>query len=128
MDAPTGHETVLLCEDDDTIREMAGRVLRDAGYTVLTAAAGPAAIACAEAHAGPLDVVVTDVIMPDMHGRELADTLRVARPDLRVLYISGYASDVISHHGVLDEGIQFLEKPFTRPVLLQRVRALLDAS
>jgi two-component system cell cycle sensor histidine kinase/response regulator CckA len=121
----TGDETVLVCEDDPTVRELASRILQHAGYTVLSADHGAAAQDLARQHAGPLHLLLTDVIMPAMNGRQLAETLSEQRPEMRTLYISGYTSDVIANHGVLDEGIDFLEKPFNRKTLLERVRDVL---
>jgi two-component system cell cycle sensor histidine kinase/response regulator CckA len=124
--APVGTETILLCEDDQAVRELAALVLQHAGYAVLSAARGAQTVALAKAHTGAIQLLVTDVIMPDTNGRELAEQVRAARPGLRVLFISGYTADVIAHHGVLDAGVEFLEKPFSRQSLLQRVREVLD--
>jgi CheY-like chemotaxis protein len=124
--AAGGQETILLCEDDQSVRTLAATVLRNAGYTVLPAASGSEAQTAADAHPGQISMLVTDVIMPDMNGRELATVLTGNHPNLRTLYISGYTANVIAHHGVLDKGVEFLEKPFTRHALLQRVRAILD--
>ncbi len=124
--APGGHETILLCEDDRPVRALIAETLRRAGYAVLTAASGREGIAMAEAHQQPIDLLVTDVIMPDMNGRALSRRLIEMRPGLPTLFISGYTADVIAHHGVLDEGIGFLEKPFTQQGLLSRVRDVLD--
>ncbi|MBN1490725.1 MAG: PAS domain S-box protein [Phycisphaerae bacterium] len=125
--APTGTETILLCEDNDPVRELTGNMLRAAGYTVLMACHGRDAIEIASSHAGPIHLLVTDVIMPDMHGKAVAEELGTRWPTIKVLYISGYPSNVIAHHGVLDEGVEFLEKPFTRHSLLTRVREVLTA-
>ena len=126
--APTqgGSETLLLCEDDHAVRELTARVLAAAGYTVLAAAGGKEALKLAAAHEGPLDLLITDVIIPDLNGRQLSDTLQGQRPGLPTLFISGYTSNVIAHHGVLNEGVEFLEKPFTRNRLLARVREVLQ--
>ncbi len=123
--APRGYETVLLCEDDGPVCALIAQSLRTAGYTVITAGNGQEGIEAAQAHASPIDLLVTDVIMPDMNGRALSEQLRAARAGLRTLFISGYTSNVIAHHGVLDEGVEFLEKPFTRQSLLMKVRAVL---
>jgi len=125
---PVGTETILLCEDDEAVRELAALVLRNAGYTVLSADRGAKAVELAGNHDAPLDLLVTDVIMPDTNGKQLADLLCATRSNLRVLFISGYTADVIAHHGVLDVGVEFLEKPFTRQALLQRVRGVLDSA
>ncbi len=124
--AAGGHETILLCEDDNSVRTLAQTILEQAGYVVLSAANGREARAIAAEHAGAIDILVTDVIMPDMNGRELATALKAQHRRLRTLYISGYTANVIAHHGVLDDGVEFLEKPFTRAMLLARVRGLLD--
>jgi signal transduction histidine kinase/CheY-like chemotaxis protein len=124
--APTGVETVLVCEDDGVVRDLASRFLRSAGYTVLAAANGAEALRIAAANGRAVDLLVTDVVMPDMNGRQLADTLTAAMPNLAVLFVSGYTGSVIACHGVLDPGVEFLEKPFTRRELLRRVRDLLD--
>ncbi len=125
-DAPTGDETILLCEDDIAVRELTELLLVDAGYTVLTAASGRRAVALAEDRSRKIDLLITDVVMPDMDGRELAQALAAEHPDLMVLFVSGYTADVIAHHGVLDAGVEFLEKPFNRRTLLNRVRDVLD--
>ena len=121
-----GSETVLLVEDEAAVRAVATRVLRDAGYTVFEAVSGPAAIALAEREPRGIDLLVTDVIMPRMSGRELADRIVTRRPDLSVLYVSGYTDDSMLHHGVLEPGMFFLEKPFTAEALLRKVRQVLD--
>ena len=123
--APGGYETILLCEDDGAVREVIATTLQRAGYQVIKASRGAEGLAAA-AHEGPLGLLVTDVIMPDMNGRTLSERLRAGHPDLRTLFISGYASNVIGHHGVLDEGVEFPQKPFTRWGLLSKVRAVLD--
>ena len=123
---PTGTETILICEDDDAVRELAAQMVGAAGYTVLAARNGRHARQIAAAHTGHLHLLVTDVIMPDMNGKHLAEQLHLTWPDLKVLFVSGYTANVIAHHGVLDEGVQFLEKPFTRATLLRRIREVLD--
>ena len=120
-------EPVLLVEDEPAVRAVATRVLREAGYTVFEAASGPAAVAVAERETRRIDVLVTDVIMPRMSGRELADRLLARRPELKVLYVSGYTDDSILHHGVLEPGMFFLEKPFAAEALLRKVRQVLDS-
>jgi len=123
-----GQETILLCEDDRVVRELIGLSLRSAGYAVLTAANGREGLEAAQHHPGPIDLLITDVIMPDLNGRVVSDRLQASRPGLPTLFISGYPSDVIAHHGVLDEGVEFLEKPFTRQDLLARIREVLCKS
>jgi len=121
-----GTETVLVVEDDPQVRQVTLKALRAAGYQVLAAGRGEEALALLRGHQGEVDLVVSDVVMPGMSGREVADALRVLRPGLQVLFVSGYTQDAIAHHGVLEEGVELLEKPFTPATLLARVRALLD--
>jgi len=121
-----GTETVLVVEDDPQVRQVTLKALRAAGYQVLAAGRGEEALALLRGHQGHVDLVVSDVVMPGMSGREVADALRVLRPGLQVLFVSGYTQDAIAHHGVLEEGVELLEKPFTPATLLARVRALLD--
>jgi CheY-like chemotaxis protein len=123
-----GSESVLLCEDDDVVRDLTARVLRSAGYQVLCAAGGSEALRLVEQHEGAIDLLITDVIMADIDGKRLAEQLSEFRPGLRVLYTSGYPSGVIAERGILHEGIQFLPKPYTRAELLKRVREVLEAA
>jgi signal transduction histidine kinase/CheY-like chemotaxis protein len=124
---PTGTETVLVCEDDPAVRDLTANMLHSAGYTVLSASGASQAVELAKAETRPIDLLITDVIMPDTNGKALSAILTSLRPDLRTLYVSGYTANVIAHHGVLDEGVAFLEKPFSRDKLLRRVRQVLDA-
>jgi CheY-like chemotaxis protein len=121
-----GSETILLAEDEPQVRLPTVRSLTGLGYEVLVATNGAEALSLASAHHGKIDLLVTDVVMPGMRGNELAAELRRLRPDLRVLYISGYAEDSASIERALAEGDSFLPKPFTVPDLARRVRALLD--
>ena len=123
-----GTETVLLVEDEAVVREMATEILRDSGYHVLEAKHGPEAIILARQHSGVIDLMLTDVVMPQMSGRELAEQLSPSRRDMKVLYMSGYTDDAIVHHGVLDEGTAFIGKPFTPSALARKVREILDAA
>ena len=125
--ASTGSETVLLAEDEDAVRELTRQVLTRQGYTVLAARSGEDALRVAADYAGPVHLLVTDVIMPGMNGRVLAERLIAQRPDLKVLYISGYTDNAIVHHGVLAPGVVLLQKPFTPKSLAQAVREILDA-
>ena len=104
---------------------MAAGSLRTAGYTVITAGSGLEGSEAAQSHADPIDLLITDVIMPEMNGRALSERLLAARPGLLTLFISGYTSRVIADHGVLDEGVEFLKKPFAQEALLRKVRAVL---
>ncbi len=124
---PTGHETILLVEDDDAVRAAASRCLQRLGYTVLEAERGPEALAALARHAGPLDLLLTDVIMPGINGRELAERVKRVRPAARVLYASGYTENVIAHHGVLEAGLDFISKPYSPGRLAHKVREVLDA-
>ena len=125
---PGGDETILLCEDDRPVCELIAQSLRIAGYTVMTASSGSEGIKVVQKHVGTIDLLITDVIMPDMNGRALSERLRALRPGLPLLFISGYTSNIIAHHGVLDEGVEFLEKPFTRHGLLKKIRAVINKS
>jgi PAS domain S-box-containing protein len=122
-----GTETVLLVEDEGSVRAFAGLVLRGAGYTVLEAGDGAEAERVAAGHPGPIDLLVTDVVMPGMSGRELAGRLSAAHRGLKVLFMSGYTDDAVVRHGILEENVNFLQKPFTRVVLARTVRDALDA-
>ncbi len=123
----TGTETILLVEDEGPVRHLAQRVLERAGYCVLPAGHGPEAIELCLRHTTGIDLLLTDVIMPHMSGRELADRLTATRPDLRVLFMSGYTGDAILRHGGLSADVAFVEKPILPDVLLGRVRSVLDA-
>jgi signal transduction histidine kinase len=124
-----GTETIMVVEDDPSLRHLAEGILRSQGYAVLTAPNGQDALRVAREHRGPpLALVITDVVMPRMGGRMMADWLKSSYPDLKVLFTSGYTEDAVSHPGVLDEKVEFLAKPYTPAVLTRRVRALLDAA
>jgi CheY-like chemotaxis protein len=123
---PPGTETVLLVEDEATVRSVAREVLQMVGYTVLEAATGDEALERAQLHSGAIHLLVTDVVMPGMNGRELADLLASNYPSLEVLYLSGYTDEAIAPHGVLEAGIELLHKPFAPDTLTRRVREVLD--
>ena len=123
-----GTETVLLVEDEEMIRNLVQKVLKANGYTVLVAASGRDAERVAEQHDGPIHLLVTDVVMPGMNGREVAQRLAGARAGIQVLYLSGYTDDAIVHHGVLEPGVAFLQKPFTPAMLGRKVREVLDSA
>ncbi|MFQ5614405.1 MAG: GAF domain-containing protein, partial [Anaerolineae bacterium] len=123
---PSGHETILLVEDDKGVRDLARRVLHTQGYTLLEAEDGQAALQLAARHAGPIHLLLTDVIMPGLSGKALAEQLAQTRPDLKILFISGYTDDAIAHHGVLVPGVALLPKPFSLIDLAHKVRAALD--
>ena len=122
-----GHETVLLVEDAAPVRTLARRSLEACGYTVLDAADGPSAIELSARHAGAIAVLVTDVVMPGMSGRELAERLAPTRPEMKVLYTSGYTDDAMVRQGVLNAGVAFLQKPFVPDSLARKVRDVLDS-
>ncbi|HXZ41331.1 MAG TPA: ATP-binding protein [Terriglobales bacterium] len=121
-----GHETILLVEDESTVRELTQQYLQAQGYTVFEAADPNIALQISRAHSGPIHLLLTDVIMPGMNGRELAQHITSARAETRVLYMSGYSENAIAHNGTLDAGINLLQKPFTLPALRARVRQALD--
>jgi nitrogen-specific signal transduction histidine kinase len=123
-----GTETILLAEDDETLRPLAKGLLEKLGYRVLDAENAERALALAAAHGGPIHLLVADVVMPGASGRELARRLAQTRPDTKVLYISGYTDDAIVHHGMLEPGLHFLQKPFTPAALARKVRDVLDRS
>jgi CheY-like chemotaxis protein len=123
---PGGADTVLLAEDEDLVRGSVADMLRQVGYTVVEAANGQAALAVARAHPAPIALLVTDVVMPGMGGRDLAQTLAAEQPALRVLFLSGYTDDAVVRHGILEHRVAFLQKPFTRPKLLAKVREVLQ--
>ncbi|PIY20275.1 MAG: hybrid sensor histidine kinase/response regulator, partial [Deltaproteobacteria bacterium CG_4_10_14_3_um_filter_60_8] len=122
-----GVETLLVVEDEGAVRNLAARVLTAAGYQVLTAVNGEEALVLLEDRQGPVHLLLTDVVMPGMGGRELAARLATNWPDLKVLFMSGYTNNAIVHHGVLDEGTQFIGKPFSVMELTRKVREVLDS-
>jgi PAS domain S-box-containing protein len=122
---PRGTGTILLVEDEEVIRELVGGILTENGYTVLTASHSDEAFRLSGRHEGPIHLMVTDVVMPGMSGRELAERLASLRPKMKVLYISGYTDDAVIRHGVKVESMPFLQKPFTPDVLLRKVRETL---
>ena len=126
--APIGTETILLVEDHAMVREIAARTLASQGYRVLKAQSGGEALAIAGAHDGPLDLLLTDVVMPEMSGHQLADRLAAARPKMSVLYVSGYTENTVIDHGVPGRGVAFLAKPFTPDALAAKVREVLDGA
>jgi CheY-like chemotaxis protein len=121
-----GTETILLVEDEPTVLALATAMLKQLGYTVLTAGAPDNAIKLARDHVGPVHLLITDVIMPGMDGQSLAKELLVLYPHIRRLFMSGYTADVIAHHGVLDRGVHFIQKPFDIKALAAKIRAVLD--
>jgi two-component system, cell cycle sensor histidine kinase and response regulator CckA len=125
---PTGTETVLLVEDEPLVRELASKMLHEQGYTVLTAANGEEAWRVLQGATGAtIALLITDVVMPQMGGKALAEQARRVYPSIKVLFVSGYATDSIAHHGRLNPGTHFLSKPFTRAAFARKIRAVLDA-
>jgi CheY-like chemotaxis protein len=123
--APRGTESILLVEDEDAVRELVHTVLAARGYTVVEARNGREGLKLCESHKGGIDLLVTDVVMPELGGRELAEMAIKMRPGLKVLYMSGHTQDVILKEGV-QQGAAFLHKPFTPMKLAQKVRDTLD--
>ena len=121
-----GHETILLVEDEKSIRNMATIMLKKLGYSVLAVESPGNALQLVQEHEGQIDLLLTDVVMPEMNGRDLAEKLLVLRPGLRLLFMSGYTADVIAHHGVLDAHINFIQKPFSRHELAAKLRDVLS--
>jgi hypothetical protein len=119
-----GTETVLVAEDEDAIRELARRLLERNGYRVLTASNGPEALDVAAAYDGTIDLLLSDVVMPQMSGSDLADHMRASRPNIRVLFMSGYSHAILGDRHAVTEHI--LEKPFSERELTARLRAVLD--
>jgi CheY-like chemotaxis protein len=128
--APTsrGNETILLVEDDATVRAVARAILSSRGYDVIAAVDAAEALAVCREAGQPIHLLLTEVVMPRMSGRELAGRIAEIRPAIKVLYMSGCTEDTVIHHGVVDEGIAFLQKPITPRALTQKVREVLDSS
>jgi PAS domain S-box-containing protein len=124
----TGVETVLIVEDEEAVRKLAERILRSAGYEVLTAAGGGDALLLCERHGASIALLLTDVVMPQMSGRELAERLAKVTPGIRVLYMSGYDESAVANHGALDPGTPFITKPFSPAELTRKVRQVLDVA
>jgi PAS domain S-box-containing protein len=128
LPAPRGGETILLVEDESTVRQLSVAVLKECGYTVLEAGSGDEALTLRERHAGPIHLLVTDVVMPGMSGRVLAEKLCAELPELKVLYISGYTDDAVVRYGVAHELVAFLRKPYTPISFAHKIREVLDAT
>ncbi len=126
--AARGHETILLVEDDPMILKIAEKMLRRQGYDLLTAATPGEALGKAHEHPGEIHLLLTDVIMPEMNGRDLAKNMLSLYPKIKRLFMSGYTADIIAHRGVVAEGVQFIQKPFSMQVLAAKVREVLDSS
>ncbi len=124
---PHGHETVLLAEDEESVRALSRFILRDCGYAVLEASDGEDALKVCAREKGAIHLLVSDVVMPGMGGRQLAERLLALRPEMRVLYLSGYSDDAVIRHGVLEAEVNFLQKPFSAGALARKVREVLDS-
>jgi CheY-like chemotaxis protein len=127
LPAPRGQETILVVEDETSILEIVTEMLAGQGYSVLSASTPGEAISVAREHGGEIHLLMTDVVMPEMNGRDLAKNLLSLYPRIKRLFMSGYTSDVIAHHGVLDEGVHFIQKPFSLPIMASKVREVLDS-
>ncbi len=123
----SGSETILLVEDEEMVRTLGERTLRGHGYTVLSAPHGAAALNLLERHQGSIELLLTDVVMPEMSGKDLADEVSRLYPTIRILFMSGYTEDTIATQGILEEGVSLLQKPFTPSGMARRVREVLDA-
>jgi diguanylate cyclase (GGDEF)-like protein/PAS domain S-box-containing protein len=126
VESDRGTETIALVEDEKAVRDLAARILRNKGYNVLPAENGRHAIDVIAKYPHRIDMIVTDVVMPEMNGRDLADRIHVMRPGVKILFMSGYSAEAVARHGVLARGAAFLEKPFSPAVLLRKVREMLD--
>jgi CheY-like chemotaxis protein len=124
--APSGHETILLVEDETEVRKLIRLTLQAQGYTVLESTSAEGAVEMAQAHAGAIDVLLTDVVMPGMSGRLVAERLQGLRPKLKVIYMSGYTDDAMVRHGIQQAEADFLQKPFRPDDLARKVREVLD--
>src|SRR5262249_11693864 len=121
----TGNETILVCEDDNLVQTLIQAILTESGYRVLSASRAQEALDLAESHDGPISVLVTDVVMPQMSGPELVERIAPIRPDLKILFLSGYSGEMLRNRA-LPEGSAFLEKPFDEASLLESIRTLLE--
>jgi len=123
---PRGSETILVAEDEEEVRKLTVRILKKQGYNVLEASDGNEAFNACEKHRGPIHLLVTDVVMPGMSGRTLAERLASLHPEMNVLYMSGYTDNAIVHHGILEGGMNYIQKPFPIEGLSRKVREVLD--
>jgi len=123
---PQGTETVLLVEDEKGVRELAREYLEMTGYTVIEAENGHTALELAALHSGPIHLLMTDVVMPGISGRELSERVKAIRPEIRVLFMSGYTDQAVVHHGILESDAVLLQKPFTVAALAAKLRDILN--
>ena len=126
QEIPRGSETILVVEDDEAVRNLASQILKSLGYRVLEASSGEEALGLYGVMKEPIHLILTDVVMPRMSGRELADHFILLYPEMKILYMSGYTDDATVHHGVLEEGVNYIQKPFTMEGLAKKVRGVLD--
>ncbi len=124
---PRGNETILVVDDDANIRRLIADVLTALGYTCLSAADGDEALEIGKKQMAAIDLLLTDVVMPGMNGRALAEAMKALKPGLRVVFMSGYTENTITHYGILDQGLHYLAKPVTPPELARKIRSVLDA-
>jgi CheY-like chemotaxis protein len=128
VEAPAAQQSsaiVLIVEDETAILQLGKTILERLGYSVLAASTPSEAIGLVKSHPGPINLLITDVVMPEMNGRDLATEVKALRPGLKCLYMSGYTANVIAHHGVLDEGVLFIQKPFSMRELSEKVQEVL---
>ncbi len=121
----SGSGTILLVEDDDMVRRMTSAMLEELGYTVVAATTPSQALSFCEQEDTPVDLLLTDVVMPELSGTALQDKIKAIRPGIKVLFMSGYTANVIVHHGVLDKGVSFMQKPFGMNDLARKIRDVL---
>uniref|UniRef100_UPI0040564CA4 response regulator n=1 Tax=Candidatus Electrothrix sp. TaxID=2170559 RepID=UPI0040564CA4 len=126
--AAGGTETILLVEDEPSILRMTRMMLERKGYTVLSAAAPSEALEKAKNNSSSIDLLMTDVVMPEMNGLDLAEKITALYPDIRLLFMSGYTANVIAHRGILDHGVAFIQKPFSMADMTEKLRDVLDKS
>ena len=122
----TGSEAILIVEDDDKVRNLVCEILEPQGYSILEAKDGMEALRVSKEHGDQIHLMITDVVMPGMGGRELEERLRPLRPDMKVIYMSGYTDNAIVHHGILSPEMEFLQKPISSEALKRKVREVLD--
>ena len=123
---PRGNETILIVEDEEEVRKLAGKILERQGYRILETFNGDDALLACERCKGPIHLMLADIIMPGMSGSELAKVLKPLYPEIKILYMSGYTDNAIVRHGVLEKGVNYIQKPFTMEGLVRKVREVLD--
>jgi len=123
---PRGSETILIVEDEEDVLTLSGRILSRQGYTVLETTNGSEALRICKEEKQPIHLILTDVVMPQMSGRELIERCREVRQDFKAIYMSGYTDNTVTHHGILERGMNYIQKPFTVDGLIRKVREVLD--